>query len=295
MPACVKPALFALPLVCAASAPALAEPGVADYRARIAAIDDSGPMLGAVIALNPDAEAQEAAARKIKGPLAGRAVLIKDNIETRDRMPTTAGSLALKDNVTGRDAPLVGKLRASGVVILGKTNLSEWANIRSEHSVSGWSAVGGQVRNPHALDRSPCGSSSGSGAAVAAGLAWAAIGTETDGSVTCPASVAGIVGLKPTVGLISRTHVVPISHSQDTPGPMTTSVRDAALLLDRPREQQHLAVGGAVAVGVAIDRGQARDGADERRLAGAGGADQADHLATFDAEADAVQHANLTE
>ncbi|WP_225205686.1 amidase [Novosphingobium huizhouense] len=208
-----------------------AVPSVADYRARIAAIDDAGPMINAVIALNPDAEAQEAVARKVQGPLAGRAVLVKDNIETRDAMATTAGSLALEDNVTGRDAPLVARLRASGVVILGKTNLSEWANIRSDHSVSGWSAVGGQTRNPHALDRSPCGSSSGSGAAVAAGLAWAAIGTETDGSVTCPASIAGIVGFKPTVGLVSRTHVVPISHSQDTPGPMTTSVRDAAMLL----------------------------------------------------------------
>lgn len=231
MPARSKPALVLLPLALGAAAPACAEPVVADYRARIAAIDDSGPVLNAVIALNPEAEAQEALARKHKGPLAGRVVLIKDNIETRDPMPTTAGSLALKDNMTGRDAPLVAKLRASGVVILGKTNLSEWANIRSEHSVSGWSAVGGQTRNPHALDRSPCGSSSGSGAAIAAGLAWAAIGTETDGSITCPASVAGIVGFKPTVRLLSRTHIVPISHSQDTPGPMTTSVRDAALLL----------------------------------------------------------------
>lgn len=235
MTARLKSTLLALPLGAALAGagalPALAEPGVADYRARIAAIDDAGPMLGAVIALNPDAEAQEAAARKRKGALAGRAVLIKDNIETRDPMPTTAGSLALKDNVTGRDAPLVARLRASGVVILGKTNLSEWANIRSDHSVSGWSAVGGQTHNPHAIDRSPCGSSSGSGAAVAAGLAWAAIGTETDGSVTCPASVSGIVGFKPTVGLVSRTHVVPISHSQDTPGPMATSVHDAALLL----------------------------------------------------------------
>src|SRR5690606_16221726 len=143
----------------------------------------------------------------------------------------TAGSLALAGNVTHRDAPLVARLRAAGAVILGKTNLSEWANIRSSHSISGWSAVGGQTRNPHALDRNPCGSSSGSGAAVAAGMVPAAIGTETDGSITCPAAINGIVGFKPTVGLVSRTHIVPISHSQDTPGPMTRTVRDAALVL----------------------------------------------------------------
>ncbi|WP_438823013.1 amidase [Novosphingobium cyanobacteriorum] len=205
---------------------------VATYRARIRAIDDSGPMLNAVIALNPDAARQEAAAKAKGGPLAGRALLVKDNIETADPMPTTAGSLALKGNVTGRDAPVVARLRAAGAVILGKTNLSEWANIRSDFSSSGWSGAGGQTRNPHALDRSPCGSSSGSGAAIAAGLAWAAIGTETDGSVTCPASVNGIVGFKPTVGLVSRTNIAPISHSQDTAGPMTTSVADAALLLN---------------------------------------------------------------
>src|SRR6185503_4506661 len=140
-------------------------------------------------------------------PLAGRAGLVKDNIETRE-WPTTAGSLALANNMTGRDAPLIVRLRAAGGVVLGKTNLSEWANIRSTRSTSGWSAVGGQTRNPHATDRNACGSSSGSGAAVAAGFAWAAIGTETDGSVTCPASVSGIVGFKPTVGMVSRTHVV---------------------------------------------------------------------------------------
>lgn len=208
------------------------QPGVADYLARIAAIDDSGPMLNAVLAIAPDALAQETAARAMAGPLAGRAVLIKDNIEMAGPLPTTAGSLALKDNRTGRDAPLVARLRRAGAVLLGKTNLSEWANIRSSDSSGGWSAVGGQTRNPHALDRSPCGSSSGSGAAVAAGLAWAAIGTETNGSITCPASVNGIVGFKPTVGMVSRTHIVPISHSQDTAGPMTTSVADAALLMD---------------------------------------------------------------
>jgi amidase len=202
-----------------------------DYLQRIDAIDDHGPMLNAVLAINPNALRQAAEAQAKTGPLAGKAILIKDNIETLDPMATTAGSLALRDNVTLRDAPVVAKLRAAGVVILGKTNLSEWANIRSSDSSSGWSAVGGQTKNPHATDRNPCGSSSGSGAAVAAGLAWAAIGTETDGSITCPASVNGIVGFKPTVGLLSRTFIVPISHSQDTPGPMATTVKDAALML----------------------------------------------------------------
>ena len=198
---------------------------------RIAKLDDdpSGPQLSAVIVVNPDAPLQ-AGQLAGTGRLKGRTLLIKDNIETKE-FSTTAGSLALKDNRTGRDAPLVARLRADGGVILGKTNLSEWANIRSSSSSSGWSGVGGQTRNPYATDRSPCGSSSGSGAAVAAGMAWAAIGTETDGSITCPASMNGIVGFKPTVGLVSRTFVVPISHSQDTPGPMTTSVADAALVL----------------------------------------------------------------
>lgn len=198
------------------------------YLERIAAIDDAGPAIHAVVTVAPPASI--AAAAPAKGSLAGSSVLVKDNIETRD-MPTTAGSLALKDNATGRDAPLVARLRAGGAVILGKTNLSEWANFRGDRSSSGWSAVGGQTKNPHALDRSPCGSSSGSGAAVAAGLAWAAIGTETDGSITCPASVNGVVGFKPTVGLVSRALVVPISGVQDTAGPMATSVADAALLL----------------------------------------------------------------
>lgn len=205
---------------------------VADYLARIAAVDDAGPQLNAVLAINPDAAKEEAAAKAMKGPLSGKVVLIKDNVEVAGPLPTTAGSLALKDSVTGRDAPLVARLRKAGVVILGKTNLSEWANIRSSSSSSGWSAVGGQTKNPHAVDRTPCGSSSGSGSAIAAGLAWAAIGTETDGSITCPASVNGIVGFKPTVGMVSRTHVVPISHSQDTAGPMTRSVADAALLMN---------------------------------------------------------------
>nr|WP_232792828.1 amidase [Caulobacter hibisci] len=207
---------------------------VAQHLERIEALD---PRLNAVLAVNPDARKiaraldAERKAGKVRGPLHGLPILIKDNIDTRDPMATTAGSLALKDNVTGRDAPLVARLRAAGMVVLGKANLSEWANIRSPRSTSGWSAVGGFTRNPYALDRSPCGSSSGSGVAVAAGLAPAAIGTETDGSITCPAAMNGLVGLKPTVGLVSRTHVVPISHSQDTAGPMTTTVRDAALLL----------------------------------------------------------------
>ena len=199
--------------------------------ARIGALDDAGPELNSVIVVNPHAPDLARAAAAAGLPLAGRTVLVKDNVETRE-WPTTAGSLALASNATGRDAPLIARLREAGGVVLGKTNLSEWANIRSSRSSSGWSAVGGQTRNPHAIDRNTCGSSSGSGAAVAAGLAWAAIGTETDGSITCPASVNGIVGFKPTVGLVSRTHVVPISHSQDTAGPMTRTVTDAALLLN---------------------------------------------------------------
>lgn len=197
---------------------------------RIEALDDAGPTLNAVIAYNPGAPALAAQAERNGLPLVGRTVLVKDNIETYE-FPTTAGSLALANNRTVRDAPMVDRLRAAGGVVLGKTNLSEWANIRSDSSTSGWSAVGGLTRNPFATDRNSCGSSSGSGAAVAAGLAWAAIGTETNGSITCPASINGIVGFKPSVGLVSRTHVVPISSTQDTPGPMTASVWDAAMLL----------------------------------------------------------------
>ena len=202
---------------------------VTDYILRIQALDDRGPMLNAVIDYSVEApvEARRLAAT---GTLRGRSVLVKDNIETRE-FPTTAGSLALAHNRTGRDAPLIANLRAAGGVVLGKTNLSEWANIRSEDSTSGWSAVGGLTRNPHATDRNVCGSSSGSGAAIAAGFAWAAIGTETNGSITCPASINGIVGFKPSVGIVSRTHVVPISSTQDTAGPMTKTVTDAALLL----------------------------------------------------------------
>lgn len=172
----------------------------------------------------------ERAAGHVRGPLHGLPILIKDNIETAE-LPTTAGSLALIANAPGRDAPLVARLRAAGAIILGKANLSEWANIRSSNSVSGWSAVGGLTRNPYALDRSGCGSSTGSAAAVAAGIAPAAIGTETDGSITCPAAANGVVGFKPTVGLVSRTHIIPISESQDTAGPITRSVEDAAIVL----------------------------------------------------------------
>lgn len=220
-------------LGCSASVPAAAradEPGaVSTYLQQIEAHNRHGEQLNAVIAINPEAS-READRLGSTGILRGRSVLVKDNIETRE-LPTTAGSLALKDNATGRDAPLIARLRAAGGVVLGKTNLSEWANIRSPNSSSGWSATGGQTKNPHATDRNSCGSSSGSGAAIAAGMAWAAIGTETDGSITCPASVNGIVGFKPTVGLVSRTHIVPISHSQDTAGPMAGSVKDAALVL----------------------------------------------------------------
>lgn len=200
---------------------------------RIAAVDDAGPTLNAVLAVNPNALADAKAldGKPAAGPLHGIPILIKDNIETLDPMATTAGSLALQDNVTARDSPLVARLRAAGAVILGKTNLSEWANFRSDFSTSGWSAVGGQTKNPHVLDRNPCGSSSGSGSAVAAGLAAGAVGTETDGSIVCPSSANGIVGIKPTVGLIPRTHIVPISATQDTAGPMALSVADAALLL----------------------------------------------------------------
>ena len=209
------------------------EPASDATRAAIARTQRIDPQLGSVIALDPTAldQAHRIDTSGARGLLGGEPVLIKDNIEVAGPLPTTAGSLALANNATNRDAPLITRLRAAGAVILGKTNLSEWANIRSNHSISGWSAVGGQTRNPWALDRNPCGSSSGSGAAVAAGLVRMAIGTETDGSITCPAAANGIVGLKPTVGLVSRTHIVPISHSQDTAGPMTASVREAALLL----------------------------------------------------------------
>jgi amidase len=207
------------------------------YLRRIDRMDRRGPTLRSVISINPDARAQaraldaERAAKGPRGPLHGVPILLKDNIDTKDRMPTTAGSLALASNFAAEDAPVAARLRAAGAVILGKANLSEWANIRSDFSVSGWSAVGGQVRNPYALDRNPCGSSSGSGAATAASFAAGSVGTETNGSIVCPSTVSGLVGVKPTVGLLSRRGIVPISSSQDTPGPMTRTVADAALLL----------------------------------------------------------------
>lgn len=204
------------------------------YLERIERVD---PVLQAVLAINPDALAQaeasdaRRAAGEALGPLDGIPVLLKDNIETADPVATTAGALALVGNITGRDAPLAAGLREAGAVILGKTNLSQWANFRSERSISGWSALGGQVHNPHVLDRSPCGSSSGSGAAAAASLAAGTVGTETNGSIICPSNVNGIVGFKPTVGLVSQQYIIPISHSQDTAGPMTRTVRGAAMLL----------------------------------------------------------------
>jgi amidase len=199
--------------------------------ARVRAVD---PKIHAVIALDPTALEQAKAIdrrRKARGLLYGRVILLKDNIEADGPLPTTAGSMALLGNVTHRDAPLVTRLRGADAVILGKTNLSEWANIRSNASISGWSGIGGQTHNPYALDRNPCGSSSGSAAAVAAGEVEAAIGTETDGSITCPAAVNGVVGLKPTVGLVSRTRIIPISHSQDTAGPIAVDVTTAARVL----------------------------------------------------------------
>ena len=211
---------------------------VRQYQARIRALDQAGPNLRAVLELNPDAPAIAAAldaerkAGKVRGPLHGIPVLLKDNLDTADRLLTTAGSLALADApAPKKDAFVVRQLRAAGAVILGKTNLSEWANLRSTRSSSGWSGRGGQTRNPYALDRSPSGSSSGSGVAVAANLCAVAVGTETDGSVVSPANANGLVGLKPTVGLLSRSGIIPISHTQDTAGPLARTVRDAALLL----------------------------------------------------------------
>lgn len=210
---------------------------VDEYLSRIEAIDRQGPALRSFIEVNPDARADadrldsERASGRVRGPLHGIPVAIKDNIATGDRMLTTAGSLALASAPAPRDAFLVTRLRDAGAVILGKTNLSEWANFRSTHSSSGWSARGGQTRNPYALDRNPSGSSSGSAVAVAANLVAMAVGTETDGSIVSPANVNGIVGIKPTLGLVSRTGIVPIAHSQDTAGPMARTVADAAALL----------------------------------------------------------------
>jgi len=207
------------------------------YLKRIEAVDKNGAQLNSVIEINPDAIAiavamdKESKAGKSRGPLHGIPVLIKDNIDTADKMQTTAGSLAMVGNIASKDAFVVRKLREAGAVIIGKTNLSEWANFRSTQSSSGWSSRGGQTKNPFILDHNPCGSSAGSGAAVSANLCVVAIGTETDGSIVCPASVNGIVGIKPTVGLVSRSGIIPISKTQDTAGPMARTVTDAAILL----------------------------------------------------------------
>jgi len=210
---------------------------VEKYSARIDAIDKRGPAVNAIIEMNPDALSiadaldQERKAKGPRGPLQGIPVLIKDNIDTADRMMTTAGSLALVGSKPPKDSFVAQRLRAAGAVILGKTNLSEWANIRSSHSTSGWSGRGGLTKNPYALDRNPCGSSSGTGAGISANLAAVGIGTETDGSIVCPSSSNGLAGIKPTVGLVSRGGIIPISHTQDGAGPMCRTVRDAAILL----------------------------------------------------------------
>src|SRR3954467_1767300 len=207
------------------------------YSERIRALDRTGPALRAVIEMNPEAPAiadrldSERRAGRVRGPLHGIPVLIKDNIDTADAMMTTAGSLALEGSIAARDAFLVTRLREAGAVILGKTNLSEWANFRSSHSTSGWSGRGGQVKNPYVLDRNPCGSSSGSGTAAAANFATIAVGTETDGSIVCPSGAAALVGIKPTVGPGSPAGIIPISHTQDTAGPMARTGTDAAILL----------------------------------------------------------------
>ena len=207
------------------------------YLARIEKLDRQGPMLRSIIETNPDALQladeldRERKAQGPRSPLHGIPVLLKDNIDTADRMTTTAGSLALEGSVAGDDSGVAARLRSAGVILLGKANMSEWANIRSTHSTSGWSARGGQCRNPYVLDRNPCGSSSGSAVAASANLCAVAVGTETDGSIVCPASNNGIVGLKPTVGLVSRAGIIPISHTQDTAGPLCRTVADAAALL----------------------------------------------------------------
>jgi amidase len=247
------------------------------YTARIEALDHKGPELRAVLEINPDALAiadrldAERKAGKARGPLHGIPVLLKDNIGTADRMNTTAGSLALLGAAPPADAFLVGKLRDAGAVILGKTNLSEWANFRSTHSSSGWSGRGGQCRNPYALDRNPSGSSSGSGAAVAASLCAIAVGSETDGSIVSPSNNCGLVGVKPTLGLVSRNGIVPISHSQDTAGPMARSVTDAAILLTAlagydPADPATKGVSGRAPVDYAAELARAPKGLDGVRI-----------------------------
>ncbi|MBA4321361.1 MAG: amidase [Odoribacter sp.] len=210
---------------------------VTDYLARIDAIDKKGPSLNSVICINPDALQiaqkldKEMAAGKVRGPMHGIPVILKDNIDTHDKMPTTAGATVLRNSFPKKDSEVAERLREAGAVIIAKSNLSEWANFRADNSSSGWSGVGGQTKNPYILDRNPCGSSSGSGASVSANLCMIAIGTETNGSIVCPSNNNGIVGIKPTVGLISRSGIIPISFTQDTPGPMGRTVEDAAISL----------------------------------------------------------------
>jgi amidase len=236
------------------------------YLDRIEALDGQGPTLRSVIETNPEAVAiaealdEERRQGGTRGPLHGIPVLLKDNIDTADRLTTTAGSLALEGSVPKQDSGVARQLRAAGAVVLGKANLSEWANFRSEHSSSGWSGRGGQCRNPYALDRNPCGSSSGSGAAVSANLCAVAVGTETDGSIVCPSNANGLVGIKPTVGLVSRAGIVPISHTQDTAGPMARTVADAAALLHAlagvdPRDEATAAAKSHIADYTALDPG----------------------------------------
>jgi amidase len=274
---------------------------VTAYLARIAAMDRKGPKLNSIITLNPDALWQarardaERRAGKARGPLHGVPILLKDNIEAAG-MPTTAGSLALAHNDPGRDSPVAAALKAQGAIILGKTNLSEWANFRSERSMSGWSAVGGLTRNPYALDRTTCGSSSGSGAAVAAGFAPAAIGSETNGSIICPSSMMGLVGLKPSIGLVPRTHIVPISHSQDTAGPMARSVRDVAILFSALIASDPGDPTTANAMSHAKDYAAALDPAAIRgmRIGVIRGGAQPDLLARFDTALDVLKTAGAT-
>jgi len=234
------------------------------YLDRIAAMDQKGPALHAVIETNPEALAiadaldAERKAKGARGPLHGIPILLKDNIDTADKNTTTAGSLALSGSIAPRDSTVAQKLREAGAILLGKANLSEWANIRSSHSSSGWSARGGQCKNPYVLDRNPCGSSSGSAAAVSASFSALAVGTETDGSIVCPANSEGVVGIKPTVGLASRAGIIPISHSQDTAGPLCRTVRDAAILLGAltgadPRDPATAAARGRTDYTTALD------------------------------------------
>ncbi|MFL5638360.1 MAG: amidase [Gemmatimonadaceae bacterium] len=239
------------------------------YLDRITELDRKGPTLRHVIEINPDALSiadsldQERKAGRIRGPLHGIPVLLKDNVDTADRMTTTAGSLALAGSIAPRDSFIAAKLRAAGAILLAKANLSEWANFRSSHSTSGWSGRGGLAKNPYVLDRNACGSSSGSGGAVAANLTAIAIGTETDGSIVCPSSANGIVGIKPTLGLVSRAGIIPIAHSQDTAGPMTRTVRDAAILLG--------VVAGVDARDSATSASRGRDQMDYTRFLDPGG------------------------